>query len=61
MLEFNRTWHINGSNERAKSRGDSGQSCLVPLVIGKESKITPLALTLVDGVAYVAEIQPNIC
>lgn len=59
MLGFFRTWHKNGSSDRAKSKGDNGHPCLVPLVIEKDSEITPFALTLADGVVYVAEIHLN--
>lgn len=51
-------WHKNGSRE-GKKEGGHGHPCLVPLLIWKESEITPLAPTLAIGVIYAAEIQLN--
>lgn len=58
---FSLTWHRKGSRDSAKRRGESGHPCRIPLVIGNESKVTPLALILADGSEYAAEIQllPN--
>lgn len=57
MSGFCLTCPKNGSSERANRSGESRHPCRVPLVIEKDSEVTPLALTLAVGDSYVADIQ----
>lgn len=49
MLVLSLTLAANGSITIAKSKGDNGQPCLVPLVNEKESEQMPLVITAAFG------------